>query len=113
MNKLYLLILLVSTNVYTSSLLSPTILSSDLYKQSILTGNYENNIDNPSEFLDFDYGDRVASPEQITLAITKWSQQSNKLKVVEYARSHENRPLYAIYISSEENIIVLMKLKKM
>ena len=112
MNKLYPLILLVSINVYTSSLLSPTILSSDLYKQSILTGNYENKIDNPSKFLDFDYGDRVASTEQITNAITKWSQQSNKLKLVEYGRSHENRPLYAIYISSEKNIQKLDEIKK-
>jgi|SaaInlStandDraft_1057018.scaffolds.fasta_scaffold1084963_1 hypothetical protein len=50
MKKLYPLLLLISINVYTSSLLSPTILSSDLYKQSILTGNYDNNIDNPGKF---------------------------------------------------------------
>ena len=32
--------------------------------------------------------------------------------MVEYARSHENRPLYAVYISSEENINRLDDIKK-
>jgi hypothetical protein len=86
--------------------------SKDLYPQDILTGNYDDQIDKPSKFLDFNYGDRVASPSQISNAIIAWSKQSNKLKVTEYARSHEDRPLYAIYISSEDNITKLDEIKK-
>ncbi|MDA9611498.1 M14 family metallopeptidase, partial [Gammaproteobacteria bacterium] len=97
---------------YASVLTEPTSESKDLYPQDILTGNYNDQIDKPSKFLDFNYGDRVASPSQISNAIIAWSKQSNKLKVTEYARSHEDRPLYAIYISSEDNITKLDEIKK-
>ena len=104
MYKTIIFTFLLSMNIYSNTLLNPTSLSKDLYPQSILSGNYEDNIDNPSTFLDFNYGERVASPEQITLALNKWSQQSNKLKVVEYAKTHEGRPLHAVFISSSENL---------
>ena len=61
--------------------------------------------------MDFNYGERVASPAQISSAILSWSKQSNRLKVVEYAKSHEGRPLYAIFISSPENIANLDSIK--
>ena len=60
-------------------------------------------IDKPSNFLNFNYGERVASPAQISSAILAWSKQSNRLKVVEYAKSHEGRPL-CLFISAPENI---------
>jgi len=69
-----------------------------------LDGDYLPDIDEPSSFLDFNYGERVASPAQISSAIMAWSEQSNRLKVVEYAKSHEGRPLYALFISAPENI---------
>jgi len=69
-----------------------------------LDGDYLPDIDEPSSFLDFNYGERVASPAQISSAIMVWSEQSNRLKVVEYAKSHEGRPLYALFISAPENI---------
>mgnify|MGYP003315027000 FL=1 len=61
--------------------------------------------------MDFNYGDRVATPEQVTDALNKWSKQSNKLKVVEYAKTHEGRPLHAVFISSPENLTNLDKIK--
>ena len=111
MYKTIIFTFLLSMNIYSNTLLNPTSLSKDLYPQSILSGNYEDNIDNPSTFLDFNYGERVASPEQITLALNKWSQQSNKLKVVEYAKTHEGRPLHAVFISSSENLNNLDNIK--
>ena len=103
--------LILITNIYASTLSEPTTYSKDLYKQSILDGNYDDTISSPDKFLDFNYGDRVASPSQISNAILTWAKESNKLKVVEYARSHENRPLYALYISSESNIGNLDQIK--
>ena len=105
------LFLLISINTQSNSLLEPTSLSKDLYPQNILSGNYDDSIDNPSKFLDFNYGDRVASPEQITNALNKWSKQSNKLKVVEYAKTHEGRPLHAVFISSSDNLNNLDNIK--
>ena len=99
-----LLPLILITNLYASVLSEPTTYSKDLYNQSILDGNYDSTISKPDKFLDFNYGERVASPSQISNAISTWAKESNKLKVVEYARSHENRPLYALYISSETKI---------
>ena len=106
-----LLPLILITNLYASALSEPTTYSKDLYNQSILDGNYDVTISKPDKFLDFNYGDRVASPSQISNAILTWAKESNKLKVVEYARSHENRPLYALYISSESNIDNLDRIK--
>ena len=103
--------LILITNLYASALSEPTTYSKDLYNQSILDGNYDATISKPDKFLDFNYGERVASPSQISNAISTWSKESNKLKVVEYARSHENRPLYALYISAESNISKLDQIK--
>ena len=110
MHKIIFL-LLISINIQSNSLLDPTSLSKDLYTKNILSGDYEDNIDHPSQFLDFNYGDRVASPEQITNALGKWSKQSTKLKVVEYARTHEDRPLHAVFISSSNNLNNLNNIK--
>ncbi len=95
---------LFCTALFSEELMKPTSFSKDLYPEEILDGNYLSDIDHPSSFLDFNYGERVASPAQISSAIMAWSKQSNRLKVVEYAKSHEGRPLYALFISAPENI---------
>ena len=92
-------------------LMQPTSYSSELYKEKILDGNYVTSIDHPNTFLDFNYGDRVANHTQISNAILRWAKQSNKLKVIEYAKSHEGRPLYVAFISSSENINNLDEIK--
>jgi hypothetical protein len=93
------------------TLMNPTSLSKDLYSVEILDGNYLSDINKPSNFLNFNYGERVASPAQISAAIIAWSKQSERLKVVEYAQSHEGRPLYALFISAPENINNLEAIK--
>ena len=95
----------------SEELMKPTSFSNDLYSVEILDGNYLPDIDKPSSFLNFNYGERVASPAQISSAIVAWSEQSNRLKVVEYAKSHEGRPLYALFISAPENINNLEAIK--
>ena len=86
MNKhikiLTLLTIIFALDFNASILTEPTSESKDLYPQDILTGNYDDQIDKPSKFLDFNYGDRVASPSQISNAVIAWSKQSNKLKVI-------------------------------
>ena len=103
--------LILITNLYASVLSEPTTYSKDLYNQSILDGNYDSTISKPDKFLDFNYGERVASPSQISNAISTWAKESNKLKVVEYAKSHEGRPLYVTFISSSENLKKLDEIK--
>ena len=84
--------------------MSPTSVSKDLYPNNILDGNYSTSVPKPMEFLGFNLGERVATPAQISSAILKWSTASNRLKVIEYAKTHEGRPLYSVFISSPNNI---------
>ena len=98
------LTLVFSLSGYSDPLMEPTSVSKNLYPSDILVGNYSDDIDKPDNFLDFGYGERVANPKQITDAINAWSLQSDKIKVVEYAKSHEGRPLMAVFISSSDNI---------
>src|SRR6056300_55057 len=87
-----------------ADLSTPTSFSSNLYNKIILDGNYIDNIDHPDTFLDFNYAERVTNPAQISAAVQAYSVQSDRIKVIEYGRTHENRPLYAIFISSPANI---------
>jgi hypothetical protein len=92
-------------------LMKPSSYSSELYKEKILDGNYIAAIDHPNTFLDFNYGDRVANHSQISSAVLHWSKQSDKIKVIEYAKSHEGRPLYVAFISSSKNLMNLDEIK--
>ncbi|EJP73195.1 MAG: putative peptidase M14, carboxypeptidase A, partial [SAR86 cluster bacterium SAR86B] len=114
MNKIIQTSLLLILTVYCTAevLKNPTSYSSDLYEEMILNGNYDSLIDHPNKFLDFNYGERVASPEQIENAINTYKNQSNKIKVINYAKTHEGRPLHALIISSPENIAQLDEIKQ-
>ena len=107
-----ILVLMFSINISSSTLMEPTSLSKDLYDGVILEGTYSNKIDKPSVYLGFEIGERVASPYQISNAILAWANQSDRMIVKEYARSHEDRPLYAVFISSSENLNNLDTIKE-
>ena len=111
MHRYILFIFIFTLNLNANTIMEPTSLSKDLYKEVILDDNYIDSVDHPNEFLDFDYATRVATPEQITSALMSWANQSDRLKVVEYARSHENRPLHAVFISSPKNLNNLNAIK--
>ena len=111
MYRYILFIFIFTLNVNANTLMEPTSLSKDLYKKVILDDNYIDTVDHPNKFLDFDYATRVATPEQITSALISWVNQSDRLKVIEYARSHENRPLHAVFISSPKNLNNLNSIK--
>ena len=99
-----LLTITLSTSLYSEVLMSPTSVSKDLYPNNILDGNYLTSVPKPMEFLGFNLGERVATPAQISSAILRWSTASDRLKVIEYAKTHEGRPLYSVFISSPNNI---------
>ena len=85
-------------------LMKPTADPDLVYDGQILEGNYAESISNPEVFLGFKAGQRVADPAQISAAIAAWQGQSDRLKVIEYARTHEGRPLFAVFISSPKNL---------
>ena len=107
-----LLFSIFSINLDSSTLMNPTSLSKDLYDGVILEGSYSSNIDRPINYLGFEVGERVASPLQISNAIIGWSKQSNRMIVKEYGKTHEGRPLYAVFISSPSNLTKLDEIKE-
>ena len=108
---LFFFLTFIFNSVQAKDLMQPTSYSKDLYQVEILDGNYSKNITHPDKFLGFGIGERVASPWQITNALKQWSTQSDRIKIVEYAKSHEGRPLHAVFISSPDNIDNLDKIK--
>ena len=93
-------LIVFSINASAGLWMKPTY-SPDLdYQGKILDGDYSDLITAPEDILGFEVGLRVASPELITQAIKTWQTQSDRVKVVEYAKSHEGRPLFALFIAS-------------
>ncbi|MDT0627205.1 M14 family metallopeptidase [Alteromonas sp. W364] len=74
------------------------------YQADILKGTYDAALTHPDSILGFPVGQRVATPYQINKSIQTWRTQTDRMKVVEYARSHEDRPLHAVFISSPSNL---------
>ena len=95
----------------SSLIMKPSPDSDLIYPGAILEGTYNSAISKPEKFLGFEVGDRVATPLQIVESLEAWSSQSERIKVIEYARSHEGRPLHAVFISSPDNISRLDEIK--
>ena len=93
-------------------IMKPTYSADIDYQVSMLTGEYSDSITHPDQIIGFEVGHRVASPAEISKAIEVWKTQSDRMKVVEYAKSHEGRPLYAIYMSTPENLAKLDDINK-
>ena len=105
--KKILLTSLISINLIAAELQIPTFDSNLEYEGIILDGNYTKTISKPKSIIGFEVGTKVASPLQITNSLMKWADESDRLQIVEYARSHEDRPLFAVYISTPENLAKL------
>ncbi|MCW8878553.1 MAG: M14 family metallopeptidase [Kangiellaceae bacterium] len=95
---------LISSTSFAGIKMKPTPLVGLEYSKNLLSGQYDQSIPKPESILGFPVGQRTATPAQIVEAITRWDKASNRIKLVEYARSHENRPLYYAIISTPENL---------
>ena len=87
--------------------------STDLeYSAQILDGDYVASITKPEDVLGHPVGyHQIATPDEISTLFLNWHEQSDRLTLVEYARSHEGRPLYVAYISSPNNLARLDEFK--
>ena len=103
--------ILITFFANASLVMKPSMDSDLMYSDAILEGTYNSAISKPEKFLGFEVGDRVATPLQIVESLEAWSSQSARIKVIEYARSHEGRPLHAVFISSPDNISRLDEIK--
>jgi hypothetical protein len=91
--------------------MKPTPLTGLNYQKDLLSGNYDSKIPTPESVLGFKAGKKTATPAQIVELINLWDKSSSKMQLVEYARSHENRPLYYAIISTTDNLSKLNQVK--
>lgn len=64
---------------------------------------YNDAITTPKEFLGFQIGDQHVGHDQVVYYMRLLAEQSDRIIYEEYARSHENRPLILLTISSPDN----------
>ena len=74
------------------------------YNKMLHAGMYDSSIPTAESILGFKVGQRTATPEQIVNAVNIWNKASVKMELIEYARTHENRPLYYAIISTPDNL---------
>ena len=103
--------LMIASLGIAAELLSPTQLSELKYDQTLLPGNYNPAIPHPDAILGFPVGSRAATPSQIVEVIQAITAASDRTLLVEYARSHEKRPLYYVVISSPGNLARIEQVK--
>jgi hypothetical protein len=96
--------LLFSSALDAAIVLTPTPFPDGEYSGELLPGDYDPSIPSPESILGFTVGQRAATPAQIVAAVQAWSGASARAVAVEYARTHENRPLYYVLISAPENL---------
>jgi lambda repressor-like predicted transcriptional regulator len=73
---------------------------------------FDKRIPSPDEFLSYKIGDQHTRHDQIVSYFKLLAKLSNRVTFTEYGRTHENRPLIMLTISSIDNIIILDSLQK-
>ncbi len=67
------------------------------------SSDFDSKITSPKDFFGFDIGDWHISHDPLYYYMKTLAQESDRITIKEYARSHENRPLVYLTISSPEN----------
>ncbi len=98
MKKLFLLTLI---SVLTLSNLNAQ-LGLDYYMPKGV--EFDENIPQPSAILGYEVGEWMISHDQLIHYLETIAASTDRAVLKEYARSHENRPLYTLIFSSPENI---------
>ncbi len=65
---------------------------------------YDPSIPTPQSFLGYEIGDWHIGHDQLVYYMKALAEKSDRIEFTEYARSHENRPLIYLTISSTKNI---------
>ena len=99
----FLALSLISTPSQATVVMKPTPLEGIEYP-SILEGEYDASITIPEDYLGFPVGQKTATPAQINGLINLWAGESDKVSIIEYARSYEERALHYLIISSVDNL---------
>jgi hypothetical protein len=74
--------------------------------------SYNQSIPTPAQYLGFQIGEWHVSHDQIVGYFKAIDALSDRVEIIEYARSHENRPLFVALISSKKNLTNKELIKK-
>lgn len=112
MKRIALLVGLICLAAFASLAQDPPGLEGLTYDVPFFPGSrYDASIPTLESLLGLAPGQRAATPQQIADAVNAWAKASNRTRLVEYARTWENRPLYYIAISSPANIARLDEIR--
>lgn len=73
---------------------------------------YDPAVTTPKSFLGYEVGERHVSHDQLYYYMKTLASQSKRMKLVEYARSFEHRPLICLIVTSEKNQTNLESLRQ-
>ena len=73
---------------------------------------YDQAIPKPDDLLGYALGSKAATASEVEKCIKAWAAASDKAQLVEYARSHENRPLYYVIVTDPANLRRLETIKQ-
>lgn len=65
---------------------------------------FDTTIPTPEEFLGYETGNRITEHSRINAYYEKLAELSDRTSLIEIGRTHENRKLYVLIVSSPENI---------
>lgn len=73
---------------------------------------YDASVPTAESIIGFRIGDRAARYSEIEQCLRVWAQSSDRMRLVQYATTHEGRALYYVVISSPANIANLDRIKR-
>lgn len=73
---------------------------------------FDSKIPSPEEFLGYEIGSRVTEHSRLNAYYEKLAELSDRASLIEIGKTHENRALYILIVSSPENIKNLDKFKE-
>src|SRR5690554_2029221 len=75
--------------------------------------SFDSSIPSPEEFLGYTPGSRVTEHSRINAYYEKIAELSDRTELIEIGKSHENRSIYVLAVSSPKNIRELNDTKKL
>ncbi len=104
MKKLILLLGFALITAPAGAQPAPTDLPGLSYDVEFFEGtSYDPAVPTPESLLGYRTGDQAAFPAEIERCLEAWAAASPRAALVEYARSHEDRALYYMILTSPEN----------
>ena len=111
--RLFVLALAITTPALTAAI-PPTDLPGLRHDAPFFpNAQFRTDVPTPDQLLGFPVAERAASPEQIEACVRSWTDAvPERTRLVEYARSHEGRPLHYVVVTAPANLERLEEIQR-